>query len=528
MQPAPTVEPHATRLRAGGARPFWLAFGILFALTATWSLASPLASGPDENAHIVKAAGVVRGDLRGHSTPDNPGAGSVTVPYLYRFTLDYPACFAFRGAEPADCAPAMPEGDAAEVPTDTSTWVIRNNPLYYALVGTPTLLPPSTLNLYLMRLLSAALCSAVLAWGFREVLALRRRPLVTVGVVAALTPMVVYLNSTVNPSALEISAAVTLWVCLLALVRAPDPTRLRSRAAGVAVVAVLLANTRGLSPVWVALIALTVVAVGPWSGVRAVLTDRRSWPWLAVVVLGTGAALAWTFSAGTLEAGGADHPELGFLSTANRTFFDTGDFLVASIGRFGWLDTSLPQLVYMVYTALIGLPTLLALSLARRRDQLAMLVVIGVAVLVPTFLHAWQARSVGYIWTARYSIPLFVGVVVVAGFIGRDAVRGLPRWVEQRLVSTLVPLLAVGQLIAFLVNLRRYTVGDGGSWRQILSGEWAPPVPSVLLLLVQVGALAAGTWALTRPQPDLEPDVDPDDGPDVTPDERQPEAAAAR
>lgn len=503
------------------ARTFWLAFAALWLMTATWSLASPLASGPDENAHIVKAAAVVRGDLHGHSAPDNPGSGLVDVPGLYAFTMNYPVCFAFQGEVPASCVPELPQGDEASADQETPTWVIRNNPAYYAVVGLPTLLEPSATSIYLMRLLSVTLCSLVLAWGFRELLSLRRRTMVTIGTVAAVTPMVVYLNSTVNPSGLEVSAALTLWVCLLALVRAPDPDRIRSRAAGIAVVAVLLANSRGLAPLWLGLIAVVVAAIGPWSQVRAVLLDRRTWPWLGVVAVGTVVALAWTLSSDALAAGGADHPELGFLSTANRTFFDTGDFLLTSIGRFGWLDTPLPMLAYIVYIALIGLPVLLALSVGRTRDRLAMLGVIAVAVLVPTVLHAWQARSVGYIWTARYSMPLYVGVPIVAGYLLRDALRSV-RWLEVRLLRTLVPLLAAGQAIAFVYNLRRYAVGENGSWRHLLSGGWTPPVPTVLLLGLQVAVLVASAVLLLR-LPDDEPEPDPVAGAEI---EAEPATAA--
>ena len=495
------------RPRRGGARAFWSAFAVLWTLSAAWAISSPIASGPDENAHAIKAAAVVRGELGGQSTPESPGAATVEVPRMYADLLAVPACFAFQEDEPADCSPELAESPVGDEPARAGTWVVRNNPVYYAIVGLPTLLPASEGVLYAMRLLSAALSSAVLAWGFRELLGLVRSPMVAVGAVAALTPMVTYLNSTVNSSGLEISAALTLWIALTAMVRDPDPARVTSRAAGIAVVSVLLASSRGLSPVYLAVIALVVALIGPWSGVLAVLRDRRTWPWLAVVAVGTGASLLWTLSAGTLEAGGAGHPELGFLSTANRTFFDTGDYVLVAIGRFGWMDTSLPMIVYVLAIALLGLPLLLALALAPRRDRLGTLLVLGVGVMLPVLIHAWQARNVGYIWTARYSMPLLVGIVVTAGFACRAAFAPLPAWVGTRIVRLVVPAVAFVHLVAFLTNLRRYTVGADGSWRQVFDGEWSPPVPGQVLLLVVVAALTAGTFLLVRATsaPDPEP-----------------------
>ncbi len=489
--------PTEARTRVG-ARQFWGAFAVLWVLTSAWALSSPVASGPDENVHMVKAAAVVRGQLGGESTPESPGAGVVDVPQMFAELVNYPVCFAFRGEEAADCTPELTQSPAGDTPAEAGTWVVRNNPLYYAVVGLPSLLPAHEWVLYAMRLLSAALTSAVLAWGFRELLTLVRRPLVVLGAVTAITPMVVYLNGNVNPSGLEISAAITLWIALSAMVRDPDPTRVTSRAAGIAVVAVLLANSRGLSVVYLATIAIVVAAIGPWAGVLSILRDRRTWPWLGVVAAGTGASLAWTLSAGTLEAGGAGHPELGFLSTATRTFFDTGDYVLVSIGRFGWLDTDLPTILYVLAIALLGLPMLLALSIGRTRDRLGTLLTVAVAIFLPVLVHAWQARNVGYIWTARYSMPLTVGVVVVAGFAARRGLADVPSWVAARLASTLLPLLALVQAIAFLTHLRRYTVGTQGSWRAIFAGEWSPPVHGALLTTVAVGALTVGTWLLVR------------------------------
>lgn len=496
---APTRERPSGTAEHRGRRTFWSAFGLLWLLTATWSLASPLASGPDENAHVVKASAVVRGQLEGRSAPDNPGSGVVDVPAVYADLMTYPICFAFHGDVPARCAAPLPSGSAAAVQTPASTWVVRNNPLYYAVVGLPTLLlPPSSAVVYLMRLLSAALTSAVLAWGFRELATLRRRSFPLLGVVAALTPMVIFLNSVVNPSGLEISAALTLWIALTAMVRDPDPARAVPRSIGLAVVAVLMVNSRGLSPLYLGAIALVVAAVGPWSGVRTLLRDRRTWPWMGVVVLGTALSLLWTLGAGTLAGGGAAHPELGFFSTANRTLVDTGDFLVMSIGRFGWLDTLLPTLVVLVAAALIGLPTLLGLALGSVRDRLGTLATVAVAVLMPVLIQAWQARNVGYIWTARYSLPLTVGVLVVAGFGARAGASDLPGWFGRRIVRTLLPAFAAVELVAFVTNLRRYTVGDTGSWRHVFTGAWSPPISGLALTALNAAALVVAVWLLAR------------------------------
>lgn len=481
------------------SRVFWGAFALLMVLTSVWALATPIASGPDENAHIIKAASVVRGELRGESAPDNPGAGVVEVPALFAQTLAFPVCFAFQGDQPAGCAPELLSGAKAADYTEASTWMIRNNPAYYAVVGLPTLLPPGGATIYLMRIISAAMSSLVLAWGFRSLAEVTRRSWPIVGAATAITPMAVYLNSTVNNSSLEISTAFALWMAVLALVRAPDARRVTARCAAIAVLTVVLMNTRGLAPLYVAAIIFgAAVVVGPWRPFWEVMRDRRSWPWIGVIALGTVPALWWTLGAGTLDAGGTGGKDYAFFSTAHRMFFDTGDFLIASIGRFGWFDTHLPMLVYISLAAVYGLPILLVVAAGSRRDKLAMWGMLAIAVFGPVVVQAWQAHSVGYIWTARYSMPLFVGVAAAAGYLNRDAFATVPAWLSHRIAGAVVWLASGGIFVALLVTLRRYTVGDTGSWRRIFSGDWVPDVPVIVLLVVAAAALIAGSTGLLR------------------------------
>ena len=58
-----------TRLADWSARTpkrLWLiAFALFFALTGSWSAASPIGSSPDEHAHFIRAAAVARGQIGG-------------------------------------------------------------------------------------------------------------------------------------------------------------------------------------------------------------------------------------------------------------------------------------------------------------------------------------------------------------------------------------------------------------------------------------------------------------------------------
>ncbi|NTW40858.1 MAG: DUF2142 domain-containing protein [Cellulomonadaceae bacterium] len=487
MEQEPTRKPtgparNLSSVLASPSRTYWSAFVLLSALMGLWAVANPPMASPDEPAHVIKAAAVVRGQLTGVPDPGGPGSATVEVPALYAYSLSVPSCYVLQTNVTAECIPDAPAD--LEAPTRAATWVVRNNPLYYAIVGLPTLLPASHFSFYLMRLVSALLTASVLAWAFRGFSEIKGRRFVGLGLLAATTPMVLFLGSTVNSSALEISAALALWTSLLVVLRAPDPARLTGRMAGIAVLAVLLANSRGLAPVFLGVIVITAVAVSPWHSFVAVVRDRRSWPWLAVAAMGFFASLAWIGLAGTLESGGNSGPGVSFAAGLKASVAQTPSYITGMLGHFGWLDTALPQWLYLWLAVAIGVTPVIAVLVAQtRKDQLAVLGVGALALALPVLIQAWQAKNVGVIWQGRYSMPLMVGLPVVAGFVLRS---GAPRVSDLRarpLFLTTASLLAIGHVAAFWVNLHRYVRGTAAPWFGSAATDWAPPVPTPVLLL---------------------------------------------
>ena len=96
----------------------YLAGTALFALIGTiWSLASPVLSAPDEAAHAVKAAAVVRGQFLGDETGLPAGRGTVQVPALFVRAAELPLCYA-----PTGLGALQPDGSLAPsaIPAMTS------------------------------------------------------------------------------------------------------------------------------------------------------------------------------------------------------------------------------------------------------------------------------------------------------------------------------------------------------------------------------------------------------------------------
>src|SRR5690348_18225078 len=88
-------------------RAFLVSWALLTALCLCWGFATPISGSPDEPAHIVRAASVVRGEWVG---PASSTGNIVTVP-AYIARSQAVTCFAFNPAVDADCGVAQPRSE---------------------------------------------------------------------------------------------------------------------------------------------------------------------------------------------------------------------------------------------------------------------------------------------------------------------------------------------------------------------------------------------------------------------------------
>ena len=153
-----TKGPRGSRARPRKA--FWLTLVAAFLIIGSWSVANPIMAAPDEPAHAVKAAATVRGQLFADESSYNPGRGDFEVPELFRQLWTVP-CFGFQPETTPTCFGGF-SGDLS-APSESTSHVARYNPLYYAIVGLPSLLPLSPSTVIYMRLVGAALNALLIA-----------------------------------------------------------------------------------------------------------------------------------------------------------------------------------------------------------------------------------------------------------------------------------------------------------------------------------------------------------------------------
>ena len=387
-------------------------FLLLWAIAAAWSLGLPRLAAPDEPAHIQKAAGVVR-DGPGTGRPvagEPPKVRLATVPAAYVATS--PLCFAFHQDQPASCQ-AFP---AAEGETETGTTAGQYPPLYYLAVGWPSLVTGSYAGIWLLRLVSAGLCALALTVAF-SVLDRARERAAVVGLLLAVSPMVLFLAGVVNPNSLEVAAAVATWVGALVLLRPGSANVDRAVLWLTAGAAVVLVATRLLSPLWLVVILVAAGLTGGRDRVQVVLRDRHGRLAAGVVALAVVVQVGWIVGSGlatvTDPAFALDEP---ISDTARTVFGRELWWLEQMIGNFGWLDTPAPALTILVWIVLLGGFTLLGALVAPRRVALVLAGLVTLVVALPVLFELRSAAESGLVWQGRYLLPVAVGLPIVAGF----------------------------------------------------------------------------------------------------------------
>ncbi len=388
-------------------------------------------------------------------------------------------CFVFQPSVPASCAP--PLSDSTRIVTAT-TYAGRYPPLYYALVGWPTLFVQGDLAIYLMRGISALLAALFLAGAFRSAASSRAHRLLLVALAAVVTPYVLYFSGSVNPSGLEMAAAIGAWTSGLVLVGDPDRLTDRRLIVRFGIALAVLVQLRGLGPLFGATVVGTLVALFGFRPFVRLLADRTGRLVALVVALSALFCVLWTILVGGLALlGGAFlPPHAGALAALNGSTVRFGGDLVEMVGMFGWWNaTFLPRWTYLVWFGIGGGLAAIGLLLGRGRRRIVAIALAVFSVALPIVLVAAEARTTGIVGQGRYWVPLVAGAVLVAAYICRPLVEPL-----FATVATLVAVLTVAvDVVAFRYVLDRYRFG---LHRGRAAAPWSPPAGAVALMAVFV------------------------------------------
>jgi len=476
----PTSSPTARAIRkpspvVGNLLLYCWALLAMGAAIGAWSLATPLMAAPDEPHQAIEAAAVVRGQLDAAEHPTDVGPVAVVrVPAWMASTNSVATCLIWEYTRSAACAPPLNSGTET---VEATTQFSRYPPLYYALVGIPSLLSRGAPALYSMRMVGTLVNSSLIALGLFLLTRYhpRRRHLMA-GVLVALSPMVFFVSSVLNPSGMEIAAGFAAWCAGLCVIERRRVSTALAVWTSLAFVVLML--SRPPSPGYAAVILFTLGILVGWSRSKELLRDRGTLPIRLSIV---GALIAWGLT--LIIAGGAPpfwggipyKPRLSLWRSIWLTLSLTVHRLRQCVGDFGWINTPVPETVWVVWASALTVLVSAGLYVSSRcRRALPVLALVIIA--IPVIFESPTIDSFGIWWQGRYWLPLLIGapLVAVSQISTREDVR---RWTDH--LATVVAVLMLGiiliaaQVWTFVVVLQRYEFGWGFGPGAI--GHWAPP-----------------------------------------------------
>lgn len=479
-----------------------------FLLGLPWLVTTPLMGAPDEPAHTIRAAAIVRGDAFGLEQEIGSHRGVRITGYHYRVYLPegyaslarVSSCYAGNPQRLPGCArPVDPDTDTVPVATAAG----RYPPPYYVAVGLPSLMLAPVPGVMVMRVISLLLAATMIGVASAALARSAARPLAYAGLGLAITPMVPFLAASVNPNGLEVTGAIATWVTAIQLARAdrPDPVLVR--------LFVIAAGAFGLarptSPVFLAAVLVAVLlAWGNRTRLAALWREPAARRWLIALMAVLGLAMVWTITTGALESfGGVGRPDLSRGEILEESWDYTTRRIHQMVAWFGWLDApgSLSLLHGWEWTAVafgVG-----ALLLGTWRVRIVVLLIVAGVLILPLAAEVMSAQRIGFAWQGRYTLPFAVGLPLLASDTLADR---LPRW-QFRAMLVLFGMWVVGHGLGHVAYLRRLLDGYPAPLLRFLTDPattWRPTLGVYGTLAAgAVGALVAAMLfaVIARPRP---------------------------
>ena len=470
--PARPRHPGAARWAA-----LWVLPYLLFGLV--WVFTNPPGAAPDENDQLVKTIAAGRLDIGvpyAGSPADTPGSirnSSIarTVQIPANLAPDGFTCTAFHPQTPAVCLPTQTTDDGSLVERTAS---VGSYPVFaYVPMGLATRFADSpTSAFHLARVVSLLMSSALL---FLAVLHLTRwlGRGAAVGLALGLTPMTIFAAASVSTSGVEIMAAAAVAAVVVVTSRSPMSLAEPATLVLLTISASALALSRQLGVVTLAFLVIVALCRGAapvvWDQLR-----RGRWPMIATLVvvgLSVVAVAIWELR--------YDHPALtGPVVSAGAfgTFIDQSfGHLISGIGQFGWLDTALPGPAIGLWIAVAAVVIGGAILVGKRPDQLTLIGACAGLVVVDYVTHATVFYPIQASVQGRHLLPFFVLIPILSGVAFTEHLQdGAERKLAKRLAIVVGVVMAALQLVAIVVNSRRYAVGTDGPIWFIPDAQWTP------------------------------------------------------
>jgi hypothetical protein len=279
----------------------------------------------------------------------------------------------------------------------------------------------------------------------------------------------------------RISAAIAAWCAALAIAATPSGAQIdRAEIIRFALALSAVGVSRLFAPLWIIGILSAAAFLGGWSLLRRLSRDRRIW--IAAVVIGfaTVSQVVWNVVVKPVDTGAS--VDITQYELLRNTFGRAGFFYDTMLGSFGWLNVKAPYIVILIWSAAIGLLLVLGLALASRRAAIVLLLTAAATALLPLVGEYREVPISGPFWQGRYTLPLAVGVPLIAAWIIGGSSIGA-RLARSRIALAVGVALGVGQFLSFTQTLRRFSVGYNGAFMFWRNPSWSPPFGALPIIL---------------------------------------------
>lgn len=489
--------------RRGLRRLRWihLAPVLAFMALAAWAFASPVGAGPDDDYHLISTWCASGGGAECAPGSEN---GSRSIDARFQGVV----CYAMKADVSAACQLDAWEAEG-RYETKRGNFAGEYPPVYYTamhvLAGHDIQVSALT-----MRLINAALFVS-LATALSVLLPVTRRRTLLWGWLIAVIPLGIFLIPSNNPSGWAITGVGTVFLALLGWF---ETERRRHWALGTLYLIgmIMAAGSRADAAVYA--IGATVTA--------AILTSTRTRGWMLRAILPlVGIVIALVFVANATQAGvgaigfsgegavavpgggvGAQPgvPLTGFALAAYNLlmlpYLWTG---VWGTWALGWFDTGLPAIVSWAAAAAFAVVAFAGLGRLSWRKAISVGGVLLVLIVLPVYVLTVGGLEVGTALQPRYLLPLIVlfSLVLVTMPPGHEL-----RFSRVQ-TFTILGALALANLVALQVNIRRYLTGADQQGLNLDAGAewWWPGFPVGPIWIWVLGILAfAGLLAVLWPQ----------------------------
>jgi hypothetical protein len=464
-----------------------LALVAVLVAEAVWILAVPPFRGSDEVDHAFRAAGAATGQLYlGEGTAQ--GRGHLVWVPTDLVEAAAPQCESLVYVGYANCHAIQTAGDRSRVATGAGDY----DPTFYLIVGTVARPFHGVAFDYALRVTNAVLCALLLALGVGLMTLAGTGRWANLGVVAALTPEVLFSGAIPGPNGVEMGVGFVLWAALLAAVRQDSITTQRRLLLVAGAAAVPLTFIRFVGPLWVLLIVGSVCLTLGYRSVRDLVgRQRRVVTGVAVAVaLGVLWCAAWVVL--NARATGVE-PDVDTKKWILA--FNLPAYILQMIGAFPYRDIPAPLGVYplalFVIVLMVGAAWRKGPS-ARQRAAVWWIAVI--TLLVPVVLSLVLMPSKGAVWQGRYELPFVIGVLPLCGLL-LDEAGFAP--VEGRRLVTLSGIALVITHVLCPVHVERLELDRSVSVAD--PAWWHPPAVVLGLLMLVACALAARLLPVRAP-----------------------------